>query len=100
VAAFRALRAACREGATVHTYSTSTRVRSAMLLAGFCVGHGVSIGEKAETTVGAVGLASLARPLGRRWLERLGRSSRALPDDAPAGALEMIRGSQQFTREF
>jgi queuine tRNA-ribosyltransferase len=96
VAIFAQLRAACRAGATVHTYSTSTRVRSALLLAGFCVGHGVCVGEKAETTMASVGLDALERPLGRRWLERLGRSSRALPDDAPEGAMERIRGLPQF----
>src|SRR5207247_1149270 len=38
VAAFSALRRVCRDGATVHTYSGATSIRSALLLAGFAVG--------------------------------------------------------------
>jgi queuine tRNA-ribosyltransferase len=96
VAVFRSLRAACRSGATLHTYSTATRVRSALLLAGFCVGHGVSIGDKAETTVAALTPAELERPLGARWLARLARSSAGLPADAPPDALARIRALPQF----
>jgi len=94
-AAFTALRRLCREGATVHTYSASTSVRAALLLAGFAVGVGETTGEK-TTTVAAVDAADLERPLDRRWLERLRRSSAPLPPDAPEGALERIASATQF----
>jgi queuine tRNA-ribosyltransferase len=86
VAAFRALRRVCRAGATVHTYSASTRVRSALLLAGFAVGAGDDIGEYKQTTLAAADLCDLTRPLDRRFLQRLLRSSAPFPTDAPADA--------------
>jgi tRNA U34 5-methylaminomethyl-2-thiouridine-forming methyltransferase MnmC len=69
---FRALRRVCRAGATVHTYSGALAVRTAMLLAGFAVGLGPSSGGKQRhTTIGAVDLADLERPLGKEWLTRV-----------------------------
>jgi queuine tRNA-ribosyltransferase len=96
LAAFRALRRVCRSGATVHTYSGATAVRSALFLAGFCVGVGLKIAEGKHATVAAVDLGGLAQPLDRRWLERLARSSAPFPPDAPADALERIRALPQF----
>jgi queuine tRNA-ribosyltransferase len=93
--AFAALRARCRDGATVHTYSAATAVRSAMLLAGFAVGTWATSDGK-PTTIAAVRPADLARPLDRRWLERVRRSSAPLPSDAPADALDRIAASAQF----
>jgi queuine tRNA-ribosyltransferase len=98
VESFRRLRRLCRPGATVHTYSGSTATRSALLLAGFAVGFGPSIGEKVQTTVAAVSSADLHEPLAARWLSRLERSSAPLPADAPKGALELIRTLPQFDR--
>jgi queuine tRNA-ribosyltransferase len=96
--AFTALRARCRDGATVHTYSGATSVRAALLLAGFAVGTGET-GETSggkSTTIAATRAGDLARPLDRRWLERVRRSSAPLPPDAPAGALDRIAASAQF----
>jgi len=94
--AFAALRRVCREGATVHTYSGATAVRSALLLAGFHVGIGEKIAEGKFGTHGALEEAALHQPLDQRWLARLARSSAPFPKDAPADAIERIRAMQQF----
>ena len=96
VSAFTTLRRACRTGATVHTYSAATATRSALLLAGFSVGVGDGIGDKEGTTVGAVDARDLTRPLDRRWLERLSRSTAPFPSDAPPDAMARISGLPQF----
>jgi queuine tRNA-ribosyltransferase len=98
VAAFSAVRRLCREGATLHTYSAATATRSALLLAGFCVGFGDSVGEKSATTMAALRLSELHAPLDVRWLARLGRSSAALPADAPEDAHARIAALAQFAR--
>lgn len=101
LANFRALRRLCREGATVHTYSGATKVRSALLLADFAVGVGVGVGAKQkQTTIAAVTLADLAAPLDRRWLARIERSSAPLPHDAPPDALAQIAQKPQFAGEL
>jgi queuine tRNA-ribosyltransferase len=94
--AFTTLRARCAPGCTLFTYSTATATRSALLLAGFQVGTGDPSGPKEETTAAALPPAAPARPLEARWLERLARSSAALPDDAPRDALERIRALPWF----
>ena len=96
LAAFRALRRVCRAGATVHTYSGATAVRSALLLAGFAVGTGDDVGEHKQNTCAAVDLEDLVAPLDRRWLERLARSSAPLPADAAPDALTAVAASPQF----
>lgn len=99
VTTFAALRRLCRDGATVHTYSCATRVRSSLLLAGFAVGLGEGTGEKGATTIAiapAEAWEALARPLDRRWLERLGRSSAPWSDDAPQDALAHLARLPQF----
>ena len=96
IAAFTALRRLCRAGATVHTYSGATAVRSALLLAGFAVGVGEATGEHKAATVAAVDLEDLACPLDRRWLARLGRSTAGFPADAPADALARVAALPQF----
>ncbi len=98
VAAFTALRRACREGATVHTYSGATAVRTALLLAGFAVGLGDMLRAGRQATVAATRGADLAAPLDRRWLDRVSRSSAAFASDAPADALERIARLPQFAR--
>ncbi|HUL60179.1 MAG TPA: tRNA guanosine(34) transglycosylase Tgt [Anaeromyxobacteraceae bacterium] len=95
-AAFAALRARCAPRAALFTYSTATATRAALLLAGFCVGAGDPSGPKEETTAAALEVRDLERPLDRRWLARLERSSAALPPDAPADALDRIRAHPQF----
>lgn len=98
VAAFAALFRTCRAGATVHTYSQATRVRSALLLAGFHVGLGTSTGVKEATTIAGVGAPPGATLLDQRWLERLSRSSAPFPDDAPVDAITRIAAHPQLAR--
>lgn len=95
--AFQALRRVCRAGASVHTYSGATRIRSALLLAGFHVGIGEKIAEGKYATTAAIPPGSLQTPLDQRWLDRLTRSSAPFPSDAPANALEQIKRLPQFT---
>jgi queuine tRNA-ribosyltransferase len=97
VTTFAAVRRVCRDGATLHTYSAATSTRSALLLAGFAVGVGGDPDEGKHTTSATVNAADLGRPLGRRWLDRLRRSSAPFPPDAPADALERIAALPQFS---
>lgn len=94
--AFAPLRRLCRDRATVHTYSGATRIRSALLLAGFSVGVGVPLSTGKFATVAATCTEDLEQPLDRRWFERLARSSAPFPPDAPGDALERIRTMTQF----
>lgn len=87
---FCRLRATCGPRATLHTYAAATSFRSALILAGFCVGFGPATGTKSQTTQAAVHLQDLAEPLDARWYLRLQRSSAPLPPDAPDGALDTI----------
>jgi tRNA U34 5-methylaminomethyl-2-thiouridine-forming methyltransferase MnmC len=74
---------------TLTSYSRSTAVRVALLLAGFFVGRGGATGEKDQTTVAATHRALLAQPLGAEWLGRVQRSTRGAPlsERAIAGAI-------------
>jgi queuine tRNA-ribosyltransferase len=94
--AFAALRRVCRAGATVHTYSAATATRSALLLAGFAVGMGDDTGGGKQSTEAALDVGTLTRPLDRRWLDRLARSSAPFPPDAPTDALARIAALSQF----
>lgn len=102
VSTFRALRRVCRDGATMHTYSTATSLRAGLLLAGFAVGLGAPTGTRTETTLAAARVEDLERPLDARWLDRLARSTAAFPNDVPndAGArdaaLAQVRACPQF----
>ncbi|HTA20766.1 MAG TPA: MnmC family methyltransferase [Polyangia bacterium] len=96
VAAFAAARRCAGPRGTLYTYSASTATRLAMLLAGWAVGAGAAIGEKAETTAAAVAARDLERPLDHRWLARLARSHAPLPTDAPADAVARARQAPQF----
>jgi queuine tRNA-ribosyltransferase len=87
VAAFRALHAACRPGATVHTYSAATATRTALLLAGFYVGLGVGSGPKQRpTTIAARDAGDLDAPLGPSFFAQLATSRIPFPLDAPEDA--------------
>jgi tRNA U34 5-methylaminomethyl-2-thiouridine-forming methyltransferase MnmC len=66
------------------TYSRATLIRTALLLAGWCVGRGAATGEKEETTLAATSLDLVANPLDRAWLERVRRSTSAEPLRADA----------------
>jgi queuine tRNA-ribosyltransferase len=91
--AFAAIRRCAAPGCSLFTYSGSTATRVAMLLGGWAVGVGDSIGDKAETTACAVRVEDLARPLDARWLGRLQRSSAVLPE----GAAERVARLEQFS---
>ena len=66
-------------GTTLHYYSRSTALRVTLLLAGFFVGRGAAAAEKEETTVAATRIELLDEPLGRKFLERVARSTNAAP---------------------
>jgi len=97
VAALVAIRRLCRAGATLHTYSAATATRSALLLAGFAVGAGDATSENKQTTMAALSASDLDRPLDRRWLDRLGRSSAPFPSDTPPEAFARIAALPQFS---
>jgi len=61
------------------TYSRSTMLRVALLLAGFFVGVGHATGEKEETTLAANTPELLDEPLPRAWLQRARKSKSAEP---------------------
>lgn len=65
------------------TYSRSTAVRVALLLAGFHVGTGARTGTKEETTVAANRREAVPELLGERWLARVQRSGAAEPWTGP-----------------
>jgi queuine tRNA-ribosyltransferase len=96
VAAFAAALRCAGPRCALYTYSASTATRLAMLLAGWAVGTGDAIGEKAETTAAAVLARDLTRPLDQRWLARLARSDAPRPSDAPADAVARAHAAPQF----
>lgn len=63
----------------ITNYTCSTAVRVTLLLAGFYVGRGCSVGEKRETTIASNRLELLERPLDQRWLETVRISGNAAP---------------------
>jgi queuine tRNA-ribosyltransferase len=96
VAAFSEARRIAAPRCALYTYSASTATRVALLLAGWAVGVGDAIGDKAQTTAAAVAVNDLARPLDRGWLARLSRSDVPLPSDAPSDAIARARLAPQF----
>ena len=98
VRAFSAQRRHCAPRATLFTYSSSTTVRAALLLAVFAVGLGQPSGSHKDTTCSALDVADLARPLGPRFAERLARTIAPLPQDAPADALARLIALPQLAR--
>ena len=96
VAAFSQARRVAGPRCTLYTYSASTATRLALLLAGWAVGVGAAIGDKAQTTSAAVAVSDLARPLDRGWLARLSRPDVPLPSDAPSDAIARARLAPQF----
>jgi queuine tRNA-ribosyltransferase len=84
LAAFRELARVCFPKAVeLFTYSSSTRVRAAMLAAGFYVAKGRSTGPKAETSIALSPLAASAphdrELLGADWLAKWRRSDAQAP---------------------
>ncbi len=96
VAAFSEARRLAGPRCALYTYSASTATRLALLLAGWAVGVGDAIGDKAQTTAAAVAVSDLERPLDRGWLARLSRPDVPLPTDAPSDAIERARLAPQF----
>jgi queuine tRNA-ribosyltransferase len=85
---FRAIRERVTGPLELFTYTTSTAIRTSLLLAGFDVARGVPSGPKEETTIALVRdadhpLASHVR-LGHEWLERRARSTARFAADIPA----------------
>jgi queuine tRNA-ribosyltransferase len=82
--AFRELAEVCAHKATeLFTYTYSTRVRAALLAAGFSVARGRATGPKLETTIALSPLAA-ASPhghelLGAEWLSKWQRSDAQIP---------------------
>ena len=60
-------------------YTRSTAVRVTLLLAGFFVGVGCEVGEKAETTLASNQLELLRRPLDNKWVKRISQSTNSAP---------------------
>ncbi|GEJ55262.1 tRNA guanosine(34) transglycosylase Tgt [Anaeromyxobacter diazotrophicus] len=98
VEAFSTLRTRCAARAALYTYSAATKVRTALLLAGFCVGVGDPSGPKDETTAAALSCDDLDRPLEGGFVDRVARSSDPWPEDAPEDALARLRAHPQFAR--
>lgn len=106
---FQRLFAACDGcGAELFTYTMSTAVRAAMLVAGFQVAKGRSTGTKSETTIAFTttaldnGLASRHELLGSEWLAKWQRSQAripawVLPEDEVAFA-DAVLGHPQFAQ--
>jgi queuine tRNA-ribosyltransferase len=88
--AFRELKALCSNKAVeLFTYTYSTRVRAAMLAAGFFVAKGRGTGPKLETTVGLSPQAASGphgfELLGAEWLSKWQRSDAQAPFGSNAG---------------
>ncbi len=105
LAAFRELAAVCRHKATeLFTYTYSTRVRAALLAAGFFVAKGRPTGPKLETTIALSPLAG-AMPHGREllgadWLGKWQRSEAQAPMgvvDADDSWRAAVTGHSQFS---
>lgn len=99
---FAALFAALDHGRTcmLATYSRSTAVRVAMLLAGFYVGTGARTGTKEETTVAANRREAVPELLGERWLTRVQRSGAAEPwTDPPYRGQPLSPATWQLLRK-
>ena len=77
--ALAVVRGRCAREALLATYSAATPTRVSLLLAGFFVGAGWSIGTKSETTVASTSGASLEKPLDATWLGRWTRSTARAP---------------------
>lgn len=82
---FRKIRALSREpadgGTALFTYSQATRIRVALIHAGFFVGYGSATGLKSETTEASTDRKRLKAPLGAPWYERWGKSHLRYPYD-------------------
>ncbi len=104
LAAFRELAQLCAHKATeLFTYTYSTRVRAALLAAGFFVARGRATGPKLETTIAlsplAIQLPHGHELLGAEWLSKWQRSDAQVPmgvGDADLAWREAVTGHSQF----
>ncbi len=105
---FAAVFAQCAEHDTeLFTYSASTAVRTALLLAGFIVARGAPTGTRGETTMAMTPLAATRAEtrrrvlLGPEWLDRWRRSHARFPGDVPeveqAALAERLASLAQFS---
>jgi tRNA U34 5-methylaminomethyl-2-thiouridine-forming methyltransferase MnmC len=60
-------------------YTRSTALRATLLLAGFYVGYGPTIGDKEESTIASNQFEMIEKPLDERWLKRVKASQNANP---------------------
>ncbi|MEO7774436.1 MAG: tRNA guanosine(34) transglycosylase Tgt [Steroidobacteraceae bacterium] len=102
--AFRELALVCQHKATeLFTYTCSTRVRAALLAAGFFVAKGRATGPKLETTIALSPLAARSAHghelLGADWLGKWSRSDARLPmgaGEADSHWQDAVTGHAQF----
>lgn len=108
---FRLLRKACGDEDTeIYSYTASTRIRAALLAAGFFVARGAATGVKSETTLALTDAALERRKkagmvdlLGDDWLSRWARSDAKfpLPDEDgvdESGFADLIETHPQFVQ--
>jgi len=103
--AFRELAGVCsHKPVELFTYTYSTRVRAAMLAAGFYVAKGLGTGPKAETTIGLSPPAARGphdrELLGPEWLARWRRSDAQTPFGNALGDVswrDAVAGHPQFS---
>jgi queuine tRNA-ribosyltransferase len=89
--------------AVLITYTVSTRIRSALLAAGFSVCYGVGTGPKTETTLAFTSLETAkkkARILGAEWLAKWERSTAKtgndISEEEKALICDKVRNHPQF----
>lgn len=90
------------------SYTRSTAMRVALILAGFFVGRGCAVGEKIETTLVTNSLELLSDPLDETWLQRVRVSGNGAPlregatysqSSISAVQFEMLCQCPQFTQK-
>ena len=99
---FKKIRKKSREtndgGTSLFTYSQATRIRVALINAGFFVGFGQATGLKTHTTEAATAVTALNSPLDRAWFERWQRSDARYPFDC--GPDQQSQIDQKIERYF
>lgn len=68
-------------GTCLYTYSQATRIRTALICAGFFVGYGIATGLKKDTTEAASDYSKITNPLGPDWHKTYMRSDSRYPFD-------------------
>ncbi len=78
---FNNLRDQSTDNCVLVTFSQATRVRAALIAAGFYVGHGTGLGMKRESTVASTAIGLLEVPLETTWINKWANSDSAFPHD-------------------